>query len=93
MHCNMHRKALASMTMTQLLEEALDKTIRLVNIVKANAFNTPQFRRSYQYMESDYERLLLHTVVRWLSKGDMLNRFLHLLPEVIQFWKKGTKEN
>ena len=39
----------------------------------------------------DYEGLLFHTAVRWLSKGDMLNLLVHLLPEVTQFLEERNK--
>ena len=90
LHCIIHREALASRTMTQLLKEALETAIKLVNFVKASALNTRLFRRLCQDMESDYEGLLFHTAVRWLSKGDMLNRLVHLLPEVYTTF--GRKE-
>ena len=44
-------------------------------------------------MESVYERLVFHTVVRWLWKGDMLNRLVHLLPEVTQFLQERNKDD
>ncbi|XP_068206277.1 zinc finger BED domain-containing protein 5-like [Palaemon carinicauda] len=40
LHCIIHRKALASRTMTQPLKEALETAIKLVNFVKASALNT-----------------------------------------------------
>ncbi len=93
LHCIIHREALASRTMTQPLKEALETAIGVVNFVKASALNTRLFRRLYQNMESDYEGLLFHTTVRWLSKGDMLNRLVHLLPEVTQFLEERNKRD
>ena len=36
-------------------------------------------------MEAEYESLLLHTSMHWLSKENMLIRPVRLLPEVIKF--------
>ena len=85
LHCIIHREALTSRTMTQPLKEALDTAIKLVKFVKASALNTRLFRRLCQDMKSDFEGLLFHTDVHRLSKGDILNRLVHLLPEVTQF--------
>ena len=92
-HCIIHREALASRTMTQPLNETLDTAIILVNFVKASALNFRLFRRLCQDLESDYERLMFHTDVRWLSKGHMLNRLVHLLPEVTQFLQERNKDD
>ncbi|XP_072311404.1 zinc finger BED domain-containing protein 5-like [Eucyclogobius newberryi] len=93
LHCIIHREALASRTMTQPLKEALETAIRLVNFVNVSTLNTRLFRRLCQDMESDYEGLLFHTAVRWLSKGDMLNRLVHLLPEVTPFLEERNKRD
>ncbi|CAM1154805.1 Uncharacterised protein g11414 [Pycnogonum litorale] len=79
--------------MTQQLKETLETAIRLVNFVKASALNCRLFRRLCQDMESEYEGLLFHTSVRWLSKGNMLNRLVHLLPEVTQFLEERNKDD
>ena len=36
-------------------------------------------------MDSDFKSLLYHTEVRWLSKGKVLKRLVHLKVEVISF--------
>ena len=43
-------------------------------------------------MESNYEGVLFQTAVCWLLKGDILNRLVHLLPEVTQFLEKRNKD-
>ena len=42
-------------------------------------------------MESDFKGLLFHTAFRLLSKGDMLNRLVHLPPKVTQFLEERNK--
>lgn len=39
----------------------------------------------YHDNEEDFERLLLHTSVRWLSKGACMTRFYSLYDSVIEF--------
>ena len=36
-------------------------------------------------MESDFEVLLFHTPVRWLSAGKILNRIFTLIEELMEF--------
>jgi len=90
-HCIIHREALASRTMSQPLKQALD-CAKVVNYIKASALNTRIFRKVCQDMDAGYDSLLLHTSVRWLSKGNMLIRHARLLPGVIEFLKIQHKQ-
>ncbi|KFD64799.1 hypothetical protein M514_23011 [Trichuris suis] len=46
------------------------------------------FRQLCQQNDEEYNRLLLHTEVRWLSKGDCLSRFYRLFETVLEFFEK-----
>ena len=84
-HCIIHREALASRTMSLPLKQTLDSAIKVINYINASALNTRLFKKLSHDMGAEYESLLFHTSVRWLSKGDMLIRLVRLLPEVIKF--------
>ena len=43
-------------------------------------------------MGAEYESLLFHTSVRWLSRGNMLIRLVRLLPDVIEFLEIQHKQ-
>ena len=51
------------------------------------------FRNHLEEAEAEHTDLLLHTNVRWFSKGRFLKRFRELLPEIKEFLKefKDTK--
>ncbi|KFD51387.1 hypothetical protein M513_07792 [Trichuris suis] len=46
------------------------------------------FRQLCQQNDEEYNRLLLYTEVRWLSKGDCLSRFYSLFETVLEFFEK-----
>ena len=71
--------------MPEELKQTLDSAIKILNYIKASALNSRLFRRLCQDMESEHQNLVYHTSVRWLSKGNMLNRLVLLLQEVIEF--------
>ncbi|KFD54718.1 LOW QUALITY PROTEIN: hypothetical protein M514_04418 [Trichuris suis] len=46
------------------------------------------FRQLCEQNDEEYNRLLLHTEVRWLSKGDCLSSFYSLFETVLEFFEK-----
>ena len=63
------------------MEEALNTAIHVINFVKSNSVND----RFYVHFSEDFKTLLLHTEVRWLSKGLSLERTVNLLESLINF--------
>ena len=58
------------------MEEALKVVISAINFVKANALHDRLFQKLCE--EEDHQTLLLHTKVRWLSKGNSFVRLAEL---------------
>lgn len=84
-HCVIHRQHLAAKHLSGRLNETLQFVIRAVNKVKAQPLNDRMFRLLCQDNEEDYERLLMHTAVRWLSKGKCLKRVDTVFPTLLEF--------
>nr|KAF6287272.1 hypothetical protein mPipKuh1_009965 [Pipistrellus kuhlii] len=59
--------------------------IQIVNKIMAEGLNHCQFRLLLDEVESIYSDLLLHNKVRWLSRGEVLKRFVACLEEVKTF--------
>ena len=77
-HCIIHRKALMVKTMPDELSYVLDKVIKTVNFINL-------FAKLCKESDSVFENLLLHTPVRWLSKGKVLKRVFVLRKEIHEF--------
>ncbi len=73
-HCMVHREALAAKKMTVLFDSVLNQSL-----------NSRLFGDLCQEMGSGHEQLLLHTEVRWLSRGRVLQRLYELREEVKWF--------
>lgn len=86
-----HRYALASKTLPKDLQKVLDSVIKIVNHIKPGALNTRLFKELCKEMNSDHETLLFHTAVRWLSKGNVLNRVFELKHEIKTFLETQGK--
>ncbi|XP_068243872.1 zinc finger BED domain-containing protein 5-like [Palaemon carinicauda] len=63
----------------------------MVNAIKSSALNTRLFSLPCQEFGSDEEVLLLHTEVRWLSRGSVVSRVESLKEELTEFFKCDNK--
>ena len=86
-HCVLHRHNLASKAISPSLHQSLNTAIKAINKIKAHALNDRLFRQLCGENDESFERLLLHTEVRWLSKGNCLARLCELFQTVLEFLK------
>lgn len=84
-HCVIHREALAAKGMPENLNSVLSDAVKVINFIKARALNTRLFSLMCEEMGGKFKTLLLHTEVRWLSRGKILNRLFELRSEVFMF--------
>lgn len=81
-HCIIHREALACKTLNPELKHVLDTAVKMVNHIKSRPLNSRLFSTLCNVMGSEHQGLLLHTEVRWLSRGNVLSRLYELRDEV-----------
>ncbi len=84
-----HQENLVAGALSPKLDQVMKGVIKVINFIKA-APPPPQTERLFkvffcQDMDQDYVRLVLHTQVRWLSKGNCLERFVALYDTVLEF--------
>ncbi|GBP25809.1 SCAN domain-containing protein 3 [Eumeta japonica] len=72
--CVIHRQHLVAKNLSDGLHQSLQFVINAVNKIRSNALNTHLFAQLYDENDEDFQRLLLHTEVRWLSKGRCLDK-------------------
>jgi hypothetical protein len=87
-HCFSHREALAAKKIARKLI-VLQEAVTVVNFISSRALDFHLFSKLCKDMGSDHDKLLLHAVVRWLSRG-VLRRLVELKEEVELFL---TQEN
>ena len=75
-HCIIHRQHLAAKSLNNNMKEALKIAVSAINFVKANALHDRLFQKLCE--DKNHQTLLLHTEVRWLSKGNSLVRLAEL---------------
>ncbi|KFD45776.1 hypothetical protein M513_13354 [Trichuris suis] len=77
-HCVIHRHLVAK-RLSDRLSCSLQFVISAVNKINSKSLNERLFSQSCEANDEDFNRLLLHTEVRWLSKGTCLRRFYSVL--------------
>ena len=87
-HCVIHRQHLVAKNLSEKQHESLSTVITAVNKIKANALNSRLFHQLCIENDDDFQCLLLHTGVRWLSKGNCLKRFYPLFNCVLDFFSR-----
>ncbi|GBN34593.1 Zinc finger BED domain-containing protein 5 [Araneus ventricosus] len=84
-HCCIHSQSLAAKPLPDPLKEVLNQSFKVVNFIKANSTNTRMFKSLCGDM--GVTTLLLHTEVRWLSRGNVLTRLFEPRHEVLMFFE------
>ena len=87
-HCVLHRHALATKTLPPKLAEVLKIVVECVNYVRNSALKHRIFKELRNEMGSEFEVLLYHSNVRWLSRGKVLNRVFAMRVELALFLRK-----
>ncbi len=67
------------------LKSVLDSAVKTVNFIKARPMHSRLFHVLCDEMGSEHVQVLLHTEVRWLSRGKVLSRLYELHREVHMF--------
>ena len=88
-HCVIHRQHLVAKNLNERLHKSLGIIISAVNKIKCHSLNSRLFRQLCNKNDEEFERLLLHTEVRWLSRGNCLKRFYSLFSTIIQFFREN----
>jgi len=81
--CFIHRDALATKSMPSKFKTVLEDSVNLINFIKARPLNSRLFSLLCDDMSSEHKQLLLHSEVRWLSRGKVLARLFELRQEVL----------
>lgn len=91
-HCVIHRQHLVARNLSEKLFQSLQYVIKAVNKIRNSSLNDRLFHQLCVTNDEDFNRLLFHTEVRWLSRGNCLTRFYNLFDCVIEFLETKDSE-
>ena len=82
-HCIIHQESLCGKSLQ--MKDIMSVVVKCVNDIRAAALKRREFRQLLNEVDEVYGKLLLHTEVRWLSRGKVLARFLTVKDHVHNF--------
>lgn len=89
-HCIIHQSVLCC-KLDPCLEKIMKSVMSIVNFIRAkSSLQHRLFKALVQENDTQFDDLLLHNNVRWLSKGNVLQRFFNLLNEIELFLIQST---
>ncbi|KRZ16569.1 SCAN domain-containing protein 3 [Trichinella zimbabwensis] len=86
-HCVIHRQHLVAKHLTERLHCSLGYVIAAINKIRSIPLNDRLFSQLCEQNVEEFNRLLMHTEVRWLSKGACLSRFYELFETILEFFQ------
>ena len=93
MHCVILRQHLYAKNLSERLSNSLSLVARVINKIKTHALNTRLFRQLRDENDDKFKRLLLHTGVRWASKGLCLKKFFSLYDTTVKFLLSNREDD
>ncbi|XP_072380816.1 general transcription factor II-I repeat domain-containing protein 2B-like [Diabrotica undecimpunctata] len=83
--CIIHQAALCG-KLSAKLKEVMDSLVKLINFMRSHsALQHQHFNEFFPECDSAYSDLLQHNTARWLSKGQVIERFCLIKEHVISF--------
>ncbi|GBM60290.1 General transcription factor II-I repeat domain-containing protein 2B [Araneus ventricosus] len=89
-HCIIHQEELYAQTFPADIVEVMNLVIKIINSILAKALYHRQFKNFLEEIDSQFSDLLLRNKVRWLSRGNVLQRFALCLSEIKTFLKEKS---
>jgi len=91
-HCVIHQERLCASKLC--FQEVFKEVVHIVNFIRASPLRHRQFRQLISDIEdTDLCDLIYHNNVRWLSCGNMLQRFFNLKTEILAFLHDSNREH
>ncbi|XP_069498771.1 general transcription factor II-I repeat domain-containing protein 2B-like [Ambystoma mexicanum] len=89
-HCIIHQQAICAKVMG--FDHVMAPVVRIIISIRAKAKQHRMFKIFLEELSAAHGDLLLHTEIRWLSRGKILRRFLSLLPEIKDFMRSRNED-
>ena len=83
---------LASRKISPELHSVYDDVVKMINLIKPHALYIRVLEQICENMDAEHKCLLLHTKVRWFSRGKSLSRAFELREPLQRFLLKKNSD-
>ncbi|GFW24040.1 dipeptidyl peptidase 3 [Trichonephila clavipes] len=90
-HCIIHQQALCAKSGLTSLDNTITLITKIVNLISSQALNKLKLDALLDEVNSVNSGLLMYNNVRWLSRGNVLQRFVDCLEEIRLFLQEESK--
>lgn len=90
-HCFLHREALVAKKIGNELKVVMEEIVQMVNYVKSRPVKARLFAQICEEMGAKFQNLILHTEVRWLSRGRVLCRVYELKEMMLKLFQENQQ--
>ncbi|GFU43286.1 general transcription factor II-I repeat domain-containing protein 2A [Trichonephila clavipes] len=90
-HCIIDQQALCAKSGLTSLDNVITLVTKIVNRISSQALNKRKFDALLDEVNSVYNGLIMYNNVRWLSRGNVLQRFVDCLEEIRLFLQNESK--
>ncbi|KAK7881151.1 hypothetical protein WMY93_029560 [Mugilogobius chulae] len=73
-------------------DHVMSPVVKIINSIRSKAKQHRTFKTFLEELSTEYGDLLLHSEIRWLSRGRILQRFLALKDEIKEFMKSREED-
>ena len=87
-HCIIQRQVLSVLK----FDHVMLVVVYVVSYLRTRKLNHRLFKSFLEEADSEYGDVVYHTDVRWLSRANVLQRFIALKPEISKFLETEPKE-
>ncbi|XP_070599696.1 general transcription factor II-I repeat domain-containing protein 2A-like [Erythrolamprus reginae] len=91
-HCIIHQEAFFTKESRNFFEDVLKDVTKMVNCIMTRAPNFRQFQALLEEVQVQYNGLLMYNNIWWLSRGQVLERFVACLDEIRLFMNEKGQE-
>jgi hypothetical protein len=81
----LYHSSRSAQTFPEEICKFIELVITIINSILAKTLNHRRFKEFLFEMESEHAEILFHNNLRWLSRGDDLERFASLFPKINGF--------
>ena len=89
-HCIIRRQVLCSKVLK--FDHVMLVVVSIVNYLRTRKLKHGIFTLFLEKANSEYGNVVYHTDLRWLSRANVLQRFIALKPEISKFLETEPKE-